>query len=443
LRLLRVLLVVLIFLAFASAIAPAHAQSCGNPSQYYVASLNGNIDPGAADFLSTAVATAEASCDGTFVFILNTNGGDGASMESMVGSIGSYQSWGGTFITLVAPPYSHAWSAGAYIAEASNKIIMSNGTSIGAATPIVSGIPVGEENSTMSKDIGAFSAYMGALASSNGRNGYNAELMVIPPAQTYNESLALQLGVVNGIVQASTVQGALTELGVPAPMQQINTPGIRSTLISILSDPNVSGLLFLVGVFAVLADLYHPTLILSIAGVVVIALSLFGLGLFGASPLAIFLMIIGAAFVFLEIKTQHGVSAVIGVIIFIVGFLLVFQYPASAPSAPQNLQGSPANFIGISDITYGLIAALGLAIVLGSLYLRSIRQGLINRPKVNEPSMTIGKGGIMQTDAPVGGNGVALVGAEQWSVVSSQELKKGDAIKVKEVKGNKLIVEKQ
>jgi membrane-bound serine protease (ClpP class) len=437
-RTLRLALLVVMLAAFALQVNPAHAQTCSTHAGYYVASLNANIDPGSADFLASVVSNAETACAGHIVFVLSTNGGDGGSMEAMVGSISSYQQWGGTFITLVAPKGAFDFSAGAYISEASSKIYMVPGTSIGAATPIVPGIPVGEENSTMSKDIGAFSSYMETLATSNGRNGTAAGLMVTPPAQTYTDARAAELHVVDGVINASSLDGALASLGVPASTP-IDTPGVRPTLISILSDPNVSSLLFLLGVSAVLIDIYHPTLVLSIAGVVIMALALFGLGVFGASPLAILLMIVGAAFIFLEVKTQHGISALIGVVIFIVGFLLIFQLPPTSPSTPT-LPG--ANFSGIPDITYGLLAALAGAIVIGSIYLRRIRQGLMGRPRAQDPANAIGKEGIMQSDLKPPGKGVALIASEQYSVLSSQELKRGEQVRVKAVKGLELIVEK-
>jgi membrane-bound serine protease (ClpP class) len=210
-------------------------------------------------------------------------------------------------------------------------------------------------------------------------------------------------------------------------------------MISLLSDPNVSSLLFLVGVFAVLADIYHPTLILSVVGVVVIAMALFGLGVFGASPLAIMLMIVGAAFIFLEVKTQHGISAIVGVIVFVLGFLLVFNLPPGSSSAPS----LPAvNFSGIPAITYGLLVALGATIVIASIYLRSIRDAIRNRPRVNEPSALVGREGVMRSDLASGGKGIALVASEVWSVTSSEELRNGDKIRVKGVSGLALVVEK-
>ena len=444
---------VILVLAFASLALPGHAQSqsCSTRSGYYVASLNADIDPGTADFMATTVSNAEAQCAANIVFVLVTNGGDGASMESMVSSIASYRQWGGTFTTVVAPQGAYAFSAGSYIAEASDKIYMEPGTTIGSATPIVSGIPTGEENSTMTKDINAFTSYMQALTSANGRNATAAGLMVskgmsfpalCPPGAPAPCFSAVKEHVVDGLVNSTSLQGALASLNVPAGTP-VNTPGIRSSLISILSNPNVSSLLFLLGVFAVLADIYHPTIILSVVGVAVIAAALFGLGVFGASPLAVILMIIGAAFIFLEVKTAHGISATVGVIMFIVGFLLIYQFPpAAAAPSPASTPPPTGTFQGIPDITYGLIVGIGAAIVIASLYLRSIREALRKRPKVNEPSTLIGREGTMESDLTAGGRGVAEVASEEWSVTSAQELKRGDAIRVKGVSGNTLTVEK-
>jgi membrane-bound serine protease (ClpP class) len=437
LRLLSMLLITALFLALAASLVPSQAQSCGTKSGYYVASMNGNIDPGSADFMSTTVSNAESSCAANIVFVLTTNGGDGASMESMIASIASYQGWGGQFITLVAPQGSYAFSAGSYIAEASNKIYMAPGTTIGSATPIVSGIPTGQENTTLTKDINAFSSYMATLTHSNGRNDTATRLMVTKGV-SYPYDRALRLHVVDGIINSTSVAGALTSLGVPVSTT-INTPGFRSSLISVLANPNVSSLLFLLGTFAVLADIYHPTIVLTFAGVSVIVVGLFGLGVFGASPLAVLLMIIGAGFIFLEIKTAHGISATLGVVVFVLGFLLVFQLPPGSPSAPSL---PPVNFSAIPDITYGLLAAIGVAIILGSIYLRSIRDALRNRPKVNEPSSLIGKKGKMETDVETGGKGVANVSSEEWTVTSREPLRKGDPIRVIGVEGQTLAVER-
>src|SRR5208283_2611875 len=304
----------LIVAALAISFAPAvtHAQTA--PSSYYVVTLNANIDPGSSNFITSSISNAQSSGANHFVLVLNTFGGDAQSMDNIVQAISNYQSGGGKFITLVSPPGSHAFSAGSYIAEASNEIYMANGTVIGSATPIVSDIPTGEENATITKDIDGFTAYMQALTSSFDRNGTATGLMV-SNGVSYVASEALKLDVINGIVNSTSVAGALAEIGVPAGTP-VQTEGLASMAISVLSDPDLSSVLFLVGVLAIMIDLFHPTIVLSAAGSVAIVLALLGFSYFGAPLTAVLLMIIGAAFIFLEVKTSHGISAACGVVIF-------------------------------------------------------------------------------------------------------------------------------
>ena len=431
---LRLLLAAAILLGIAGQLLPVHAQTCVSQDAYYVASLDSTIDPGASDFLTSAIQSAEQACAGNFVFVLNTFGGSGASMDQMIRAISAYQGWGGTFTTLVAPPGSHAFSAGAFIAEASDRIYMVGETTIGSATPIVSGIPTGQENTTLRKDINGFTTYMKSLTSGFGRNATATGLMV-SEGVSYGATEALHLHVIDGVLDARSLQAALRALQVPTGTA-IVSPGLRSQFLSLVSDPNISGLLFLVGVFAVLADIYHPTLVLSVAGIAIIALAFLGLGIFGASPLSIAFMVIGAAFIFLEVKTQHGISAIVGVIIFAIGFLLIFE-GIRFPSAPPS-----SEIYGVPVLSYVLLGVLGGLIVVGSVYLFRIREGLSRRPKHFDMERMVGKEGRMKSDLPAGGRGVANIGAEEWTVESDQAIEKGSRIKVKGVSGLELIVEK-
>src|SRR6266705_1345873 len=163
------LLLAFVFLTIqASLPQKAHAQS-----NVYVASLDQNIDPGAEDFVVSSINEA------TSAGILNSNGGSGANMENIISAISDYEySGNNNFTTLIAPSSAHAFSAGAYIAESSKFIVMIPGTVIGSATPIVSGIPTGEENTTLTKDISAFTQYMVTLTKHNNRNNNATALMV-------------------------------------------------------------------------------------------------------------------------------------------------------------------------------------------------------------------------------------------------------------------------
>src|SRR6266566_1024395 len=351
----------------------AHAQS-----SVYVASLNQDIDPGAQDFVVSSINDATSSGIHNFILILNTNGGSGVNMENIISAISSYEGNGNNFTTLVAPTSAHAFSAGAYIAESSDNIFMVPGTVIGAATPIVSGIPTGEENSTLSKDIGAFKAYMITLTGSHHRNATAAALMVTPPAQTYdcqtyNSCAAQRLGVINRVLNANNTQQALTLLG--AGDATIHTPGTASI------------------------------------------------------------------FLFLELKTHHGVSAIAGVIIFIVGFLLIFSLPSSTP-APASAPSGSGTFIQISVLTYTILGIVGGGGVLGSIYLYRVRETLMHRPPAQNPKAIIGKTGRLTSDLKAGEVATANIGAEDFTVTGSSDLASGTLVRVKDLQGLRLIVEK-
>src|SRR5205823_10348501 len=112
------LLLAFVFLTIQASLPPkAHAQS-----NVYVASLNQDIDPGAEDFVVSSINDATSAGIHNFILILNTNGGSGSNMENIISAISDYEGAGNTFYTLVAPASAHAFSAGAYIAEASNNI---------------------------------------------------------------------------------------------------------------------------------------------------------------------------------------------------------------------------------------------------------------------------------------------------------------------------------
>src|SRR5216683_7461225 len=433
-----------LFLLLAAVVLTVQAslpQDAHAASSVYVASLDQNIDPGAQDFVTSSINDATSSGIHNFILIINTNGGAGVNMENIISAIFTYENAGNHFTTLIAPGSSHAFSAGAYIAEASTNITMVPSTVIGSATPIVSGIPLGQENTTFAKDLSAFTEYMGSITPGY-RNATATKQMVTLgrsySCQTYASCYAHQQHVVDVVLNVSSTQDALTAIG--AGGAPIHTPGITSTFLSIISDPNLDGILFLAGTFAILADLYHPTLIFTVVGGAAIALALLGLGVFGAPFVSIVLMLIGAVFIFLELKTHHGISAIAGVIIFIVGFLLIFSLPSSAP-APASAPSGSGTIIQAGLVTYTILGLLGAGGVFGSIYLYRVRETLMNQPPAQNPKAIIGKKGRLTSDLKAGELATANIGSEDFTVTGSTDLPKGTLVRVKGLDGLRLTVE--
>src|SRR5207249_4437287 len=173
--------------------------------------LDQNIDPGAEDFVVSSINEATSAGIHNFILILNTNGGSGANMENIISAISDYEySGNNNFTTLIAPSSAHAFSAGAYIAESSKFIVMIPGTVIGSATPIVSGIPTGEENTTLTKDISAFTQYMVTLTKHNNRN-YNATALMVTKGVSYDcgtvtSCSAYQQNVINTVLDRKSTR---------------------------------------------------------------------------------------------------------------------------------------------------------------------------------------------------------------------------------------------
>src|SRR5437667_12892980 len=92
------------------------------------------------------------------------------------------------------------------------------------------------------------------------------------PCQAIGNCEALNNHSVDQVVNATTTNDALLQI-CSKQCGDIHTPGLRSSLLSILSDPNVNGILFLIGTFAMFADVYNPPVLISIVVAAAIALA--------------------------------------------------------------------------------------------------------------------------------------------------------------------------
>ena len=418
-RLLPVLLATMaIFAGTASATAP---RPLASPAGALVVTFDIQVDPGSADYVHRAAQAAIAS-NQDLVIVMNTPGGLLDSMAQIVGDggpIAEVQSHGLSVYTYV-PPVGFAASAGSYIALATNAIYMGNGSVIGPSTPYI----IGGDPSQI-QHVQNFAT--GLIRSLAQKNGYNVRAAVDMAENNtaYTAVEAASVGLITGLVD--TYAGFLSKVGLAGlPVTDFSEP-LYDRFLSFLSDPTVDGLFILVGIIALVLDLFHRTLFLSVVAVIFIALGFLGAQIIGASVVGILILIIAAALVILEVKAGHGFFAITGIALGIAGTLLL----------AYNVQYSPSPY-GV--VQYVILGATGAVLVVAFLYLTRIRHALMAQPKLIDPERIVNMTGRASTDLVPGKDGVANVGAEDWTAVSDEFIPKGTVVRVTAVADGKIQV---
>jgi membrane-bound serine protease (ClpP class) len=190
----------------------------------------------------------------------------------------------------------------------------------------------------------------------------------------------------------------------------------------------LDGILFLVGVVAVVLDVFHPTIVLTILGVIAIVTGLVGAEIIGASWIGIVMLVMAAALIVAELKLGHGYALMAGVVLGAFGIYFL----------SLGVQYSPSPITGLVDIELSLLIVFGIII---GFYIRWVIGPIRRRSKLTGPESMIGKIGVATTDLKPKGE-VRVVG-ENWRAESlSGDIEKGERVNVKALKGLVVMVEK-
>src|SRR5438034_1266636 len=251
----------------------------------------------------------------------------------------------------VGPVGAHAWSAGTILLVSTDLAAMAPGTTISSVQPVEVGpggvVPVtdpkiinavvtaiSEELALHNRPIDLASAFVVDNLNLNATQAQSrgATELVAPSAQEF-ASLASGRRVVvqsNGTVYKDfTLKTAGAEI---VPFSSSS----RVSLLRVLSDPLVSSLLLILGIYLVIFGISAPGHGAEIAGVIVLLLALIGLG-FSVDPIALLLFIVGVVLIIVEVKTPgHGVFGIGGIIAIILAAAFL------APLRPPRFVASPA-----------------------------------------------------------------------------------------------------
>jgi membrane-bound serine protease (ClpP class) len=200
---------------------------------------------------------------------------------------------------------------------------------------------------------------------------------------------------------------------------------IADPFLSVLADPNVAYLLFILGIVGLVGEFHHPgTLFPGIIGGVALALALLGFSMLGVNWIGVALLVLAAGLFIAEAHTpQFGLLALGGVIAFVAGSLLLFT-PFTSP-APE----TPDRAISPWLIGLGTLAVSRYILVVVRAVLRTKRL-----PSRSGSGALLGKEGVATTDlAP---RGAVRVNGEEWSAVADVgPIQAGETVEVLAVEG--------
>lgn len=290
-------------------------------SPVYLVTVRGTISSGTAEYLRRALRDAEANKARAVVLELSTFGGEINAMKEMGEIIDASPVPVDTFVD------GKAISAGAYIALAGRRVIMTPAAVMGASQPRrIDGQPLPE------KELSAFRNIFRAQAEARARNldveldPLVAEAMVDPEIEipgitekgrllTLTAKRAVELGYADSM--ANNRSEALAQLELNEARLVVIQPTPAEGLVRFLTDPYVAPILLTIGFTALLIEIF--TAGFGIAGIVGVSSILLFFGARILSGLAgvevLFLFLLGIILLILELFIAgFGVAGILGLI---------------------------------------------------------------------------------------------------------------------------------
>lgn len=392
------------------------------------------IEQGLEAFLRRAFAEAEQQQADLVILDINTPGGEVDAAEA----IGKLVRQSPMYV--IAYIDNQAFSAGTYIALNANEIVMTPGSSIGAATPITMA-----GNAADIKFISAWAEKMVAAAKLNNRNDDIARAMVeidtefpgLKPKGTVlslNAERAKELGYADRLV--NNRDELLSQLGISPQSLQAIEPTMSERVARWVTSPVVMSLLLVIGLVGIVVELFTPGF--GVAGTIsLLAFSLYFFGHFVAgfaNWLHIGLFVFGILLMILEIFLPGGIVGAIGFISIVSGLVM------AAYDTQQGLASLGIAVLVTVVVTYFLVKKFGFKGLINRFILgeaQTNEQGYV-APK--NQSDLVGKKGVALT--PFRPSGTAKIDGTRVDAVSAGGfITAGTPIVVTQVEGGRVVVQ--
>jgi len=425
----RILSTIILILVFCTSVFSVPAEK--TKPVFYVLHVDGIIDSAISDYVVKGIDLAEKNNAEGVIMVMQTPGGLDTSMRKIVGRMLTSNI---PIITYISPKGSRAASAGTFILLASNIVAMAEGTNIGTAHPVdFSGKSLSEK---ITNDA---IAYIKNLARMRGRNEKWAEEAITKNVSS-SEIDALKDKVIDYIAK-----------DMPDLMKQINkkevkvndkkiiintenyelkdiTPNVRYRFLHYITDPNISYVLFLVGIYGIIYELANPGAILpGVAGAIAIVLAFYGFGSLPINIAGLILILFAVILFIVDIKAPtHGILTAGGIASIVIGSILLF------PSRAMGEQWA-ASYLLMGTMIAVTVAFFVLVI---ALVLKAHKKRVVSGVQ-----SLIGAKGVAHTDITAT-DGMANIGGEDWQAFSDEEIKARDIVEVTEIQGMKAKVKK-
>ena len=406
--------------------------------------LSGVIDQVNAAYIEEALRVAGGDGSAAALIVIDSPGGELTSMHRMVKAILASEV---PVITWVAPEGARAASAAAFVTLAGDVAARAPSTTIGAASVVGSG---GEDlpETLSAKDTNDEAARIRALAEDHGRNADWAE-SAVREAASVNAGQAIDMDppVVDLLATTTDELFAAIDAGERAdgyayshdgaPIPTLSGATLRDLdmnvgqqFLHLLSDPNIAFLLFTIGFYGILAELFHPNFFSGTLGAIAIVVALIGSNALPLNVGGLLLILIGIGLLALEaVVASYGLLTVGGVVALVLGAFALWT-----GVEPGQLELD----VGVSPWIIAIVVAVGVvyAWVLVRA-LMSMRRGAL----ANKPVAAL-VGALATAQTTIAPRGIAYAGGESWSARTRDgEITPGTPLRVVGVEGLELIVE--
>ena len=403
-------------------------------SQIYILSIDGTINPAASDYIVMGISKANEENAECIIVKLNTPGGLLKSTRVIVSEFLSSQV---PVIVYVTPGGAQAASAGVFITMAANIAVMAPGTNIGAAHPVST---QGQMDSTMSEKVtNDAAAFIRTISEKRKRNIKWAE-EAVRESVSITENEAVKKNVVNLIAKnipdlLEKINGEKVETA--GGEKILNTENVKivnydmnfsQKLLNVLSDPNISYILFMLGLYGLLFEIFSPGAIFpGVIGGICIILAFYAMHTLPINYAGLALIIFAVILFILEIKiVSHGILMIGGVISLILGSIMLIDV--------KSMWGVLT--ISWEAITMMVVITILFFFVIVGLGIRAQRK----KPSTGEEGIV---GELGKAISDLNPNGLVRVHGEIWDAETSDEkIETGSRIVVEQVNKLKLKVKK-